>query len=243
MGNKGKKTVLAIVSAMQVEIDYVYEYLQERTGWKKNDDNIYENDKKNLRIVAKVFGIGKVNAAFGTADLINEEAPEMIVNVGYAGGLLKGSKKGDVAIGTDYVQVDLNPFFNENLPYIAPSPENVVKALLKEARVSGITVYKGRIATGDFFLHSSDKKKEIVTKYSPIAFDMESAAVAQVASVKGVPFIALRTFSDLADDNAAYQALLNRSEREKGCSIPIERRPVILAINTFEKDPDLIPAI
>ena len=104
------------------------------------------------------------------------------------------------------------------------------------------SAYK-HISAEEFAKIDHDKVTLVDLREPDELLDMESAAVAQVASAKGVPFIALRTFSDLADDNAAYQALLNRSEREKGCSIPIERRPVILAINTFEKDPDLIPAI
>ena len=47
--------------------------------------------------------------------------------------------------------------------------------------------------------YGAKNKNRILEAYSPIAFDMESAAIAQVATAKNVPFIALRTFSDMAD--------------------------------------------
>ena len=172
------------MSALPEELDFLEEYLQDRDGWKKTKENTYVNAKQRLEIVSKVFGVGKVSAAYGTADLINETDPDLIINVGYAGGLIKEAVKGDVAIGTDYVQVDFVPFFNNNIPQTDPSPVVLVDALEKEASKLNINGYKGRIATGDFFLHSTDQKNKILEEYSPIAFDMESAAVAQVATAK-----------------------------------------------------------
>ena len=69
---------------------------------------------------------------------------------------------------------------------------------------------------------------------------MESAAVAQVATAKNVPFISLRTFSDLADDKATEQALANKRDRENGQSVPIEHQPIELAVNTAEQYVELI---
>lgn len=237
---KGENAVLAIVSAMAEELNYLDEYLTGKDGWEKDTENTYINQEIGLLIVSKVFGVGKVNAAYGTADLISDSNPDFIINVGYAGGLIDKAIKGDVAIGTDYVQVDFTPFFNNNPPRIDPSPEDFVLAIEKEALKKGITAYKGRIATGDFFLHSTEQKNRILDDFSPIAFDMESAAVAQVATAKNVPFISLRTFSDLADDKATEQALANKRDRENGQSVPIEHQPIELAVNTAEQYVKLI---
>lgn len=61
---------------------------------------------------------------------------------------------------------------------------------------------------------------------------MESAAVGQVTTKKNTPFIALRTFSNLADDDAVDAI----EENHKEDRIPIEQRPVILALTTLEKE-------
>lgn len=244
MSKKNKESVvLAIVSAMSEELDYLDEYLESKDGWEKKTEDTYTNSGLGVLIVSKVFGVGKVNAAYGTADIINDSDPDLIINVGYAGGLVDKATKGDVAIGTDYVQVDFTPFFKDNTPRIAHSPENVVLAIEKEAFKNGITAFKGRIATGDFFLHSTEQKKQILNEYSPIAFDMESAAVAQVATAKDVPFISLRTFSDLADDKATEQALANKRDRERGESVHIEHQPIELAVNIAERYVELIKRV
>ena len=223
--NKTVKKV-AILGAMEIEISYVETYLKGREGWKKLKDNIYANQQKKLQIITQVMGVGKVNAAYQTADIISQYQPDLLINIGYAGGLIQGAGKGDVAIGTEYVQVDFLPCLEKNRTETAESPKEFIAQLEVKAKELGITTFTGKIATGDFFLHSSTDKKRMIEEFAPIAFDMESAAVAQVAAKKQTEFIAVRTFSDLADDDAA----------ETMCRLPIEQRPIILTIRTLEEN-------
>lgn len=229
MSNQIKK--VAIVSAMEIELSYVDEFLKDRQGWKKHKESIYEYKEGKLQVITQIMGVGKVNAAYQTADVINEHHPDLIVNVGFAGGLIKEARKGDVAIGKEYVQVDFIPFLDENRPEIAESPSDFITQIEKEARNMEIPTFTGKIATGDFFLHDSEQRSQIIEEFSPIAFDMESAAVGQVATKKNIPFIALRTFSDLADENAVDAIQDNRKEDR----IPIEERPIVLALTTLER--------
>lgn len=237
---KGRKIILssqikkaAIVSAMEIELEYVDEFLKERQGWKKTEENVYEYEQGKLQVITRIMGVGKVNAAYQTADVIHAYHPDLIINVGYAGGLIKEAPKGDVAIGREYVQVDFIPFLDENRPEVAESPGEFIRQLEQEARELEIPTFTGKIATGDFFLHDSKQRKEIIEEFSPIAFDMESAAVGQVTTAKNTPFIALRTFSDLADENAVEAIEANREENTR--RIPIEQRPIVLALTTLEK--------
>jgi imidazoleglycerol phosphate synthase glutamine amidotransferase subunit HisH len=55
---------IAIVSAMEVEIYYVHEYLEKRENWEKVGENTYENKKNQIVVTAQVMGVGKVNAAY-----------------------------------------------------------------------------------------------------------------------------------------------------------------------------------
>lgn len=219
---------VAIVSAMEVEIYYVHEYLENRENWEKVSEDTYKNKRNQFTVTAKVMGVGKVNAAYKTTEVIHEFQPDLIVNVGYAGGLTDNAKKGDVAIGNDYVQVDFIPLFSENIPVINKSPERVIEKLESVAEKLEFPYVTGKIATGDFFLQSTEKKNEIKNEFSPIAFDMESAAVAQVATKKEIDFVALRTFSDFADDHAAEAALTDKTSH-------IEHKPIILIIEAIEQ--------
>lgn len=237
------KNVL-IVSALPQETEYIEEYIGEKNTWHKVKDNSYVNELKDVSINVKVLGVGKVNAAFQTADAINESQPDLIVNVGVAGGLADDLDRGAVAIGTDYVQVDLKTILPENKPYIAPSPANLVDGILDVARKNNISCRAGRIATGDFVLFENRKRRAIKRKFNPVAFDMETAAVAQVASAKGIDFVGIRSFSDMA--NRKTIGLLSKrahvKESERKLREEVFRLPAKLIIDYLEQKEEIYEA-
>ncbi|MBR1390828.1 MAG: 5'-methylthioadenosine/S-adenosylhomocysteine nucleosidase [Lachnospiraceae bacterium] len=230
-----KTKIFAIVGAMEQEVEYVSEYLKSLSGWmtfdreEKDKEQVFIHYGQRIQLVTKVLGVGKVNAAFRTADLIHDYSPDLIINVGYAGGLADRAVKGDVAIGTTYVQADFLPLLEANRPVIAGSPQDVVSTVEHIARSENIRTQTGTIATGDFFLNDSGKKAQIKTEFGAVAFDMESAAIAQVATEKNVAFISIRTISDFADEHA-----LEHFKEPEGARIPIEQRPVALAVLTAQ---------
>ena len=92
------KNVL-VVSALPQETEYIEEYLKDRSEWLKQKDGDFVNMIKDIHLFVKVLGVGKVNAAFQTADAIRDTNPDLIVNVGVAGGLADDLQRGAVAIG------------------------------------------------------------------------------------------------------------------------------------------------
>ncbi|MBR1866390.1 MAG: 5'-methylthioadenosine/S-adenosylhomocysteine nucleosidase [Lachnospiraceae bacterium] len=233
---------IAIVSAMERESAYTLEYLYKKDEWTRTFENTYQNQKLGIEVVVRVLGVGKVNAAYQTADLIHDIHPMLIINVGVAGGMISGTDRGAVAIGTDYVQVDIRPYLEENLPYIEDTPDWIVEGIKEIAEEHGFSYECGRIATGDFFLHSDEKKKEIIHEFAPVAFDMESAAIAQVATAKEIAFESIRIFSDLADADAvkyAGRADITGQE-ELAIRKKLDRYPVILAIDFLTRYYDRI---
>lgn len=224
----------AVIGAIDIEIAYVAQYLTGREGWKRLSENAYVKDDLSLKIVTTVLGPGKVNAAYGTADIINAHHPDVIINVGVAGGFVAGAKRGDVGIGTEYAQVDFIPFFQGNNPVYEPSPAWLVEGAVQAAAELGVAATTGPIVTGDFFLHDSAQKAQIAEKYHPVAFDMESGAISQVASAKRIDFISIRTYSDFADDNAPELIFKDRPRDGSERKVTIEHSPVIIAIRTLE---------
>jgi adenosylhomocysteine nucleosidase len=68
-------------------------------------------------------------------------------------------------------------------------------------------LHQGLIASGDRFVNGREASRSIVEAlrahgHQPLAVEMEGAAVAQVCADYGVPFAAVRTISDRADDTA-----------------------------------------
>lgn len=61
---------------------------------------------------------------------------------------------------------------------------------------------EGRIVSGDAFISDDAARGRIVLAFSPACVEMEGAAVAQAASANGIPFLVLRSISDMAGSGA-----------------------------------------
>lgn len=225
---------IAVISALERELFPLLEHIStgNKNGWKKHKESVYKNDGINHEIYAAYVGVGKVNAAYKTAEIICEYSPGLIVNIGYAGGMSKDAKHGDIVIGNSYVQADYDSVIGgAKLGEVLGAKPDIVPfefiaVLEKQCEMEGYRYVTGRIATGDFFLTDSKRKAEIIKAFSPCAFDMESAAIAYVCAEKALPFVSVRTLSDLADDKAETSF--------SGLSEPIEYRPVKVLLGALK---------
>ncbi len=231
---------IAIISAMEIELAPLFENLASDSAWIIRDKNIYINRELNLSIYGGVLGVGKVNAAYRTAEILLEFSPDLVINVGYAGGMKAGAYGGDIVIGNDYRQIDFRALVSGYEPGIVPFakpfviPEEFIRLLELKSRDLSFNYHVGRIATGDFFLSDSDTKNKLVADFSPVAYDMESAAIAHVCAEKGTAFVAVRTLSDLANDHAekTIKKLSNREAK-------IEQKPIKLVLSVLRDHPTL----
>jgi adenosylhomocysteine nucleosidase len=67
----------------------------------------------------------------------------------------------------------------------------------------GATVHRGLVVSGDRFVSTTAESRALQAALpAALAVEMEGAAIAQVCHDFGVPFAAVRTVSDRADDEA-----------------------------------------
>ena len=79
-----------------------------------------------------------------------------------------------------------------------------VLALARQAAARGEhPVVFGRMVTGETFLADEGRREAIRAAWHPLSVDMETAAVAHVCYVNQVPFLAVRTLTDTADQRGA----------------------------------------
>ena len=82
------------------------------------------------------------------------------------------------------------------------------KELIKLAKEScelvnpEIQCFVGRVATGDQFISSNEKKQWIIDNFDAYCAEMEGGAMAQTAFLNKVPFVVIRAISDKADNSA-----------------------------------------
>ena len=153
-------------------------------------------------------GIGKVNAALGAQRLINEFHPQVIISTGCAGGHGEGISIQDVVVSSELCYHDVycgdaagGTVFGQiqGLPArFQADPALLQKAQQLSIANSQLSIHAGLIVTGDWFVDSKDKMREIVGHFPECkAVDMESAAIAQTCLLNKVRFISFRVISDL----------------------------------------------
>lgn len=162
-------------------------------------------------LVLHQCGIGKVNAAIGASEMIRRYNPDLLVSTGCAGGGRTDMEVMDIVASTELAYHDVycgeamgKTVYGQvqGMPARYASPSDLVE----KAKSVSPRVHAGLIVTGDWFVDSKEKMREIVSHFpEAAAVDMESAAIAQTCHIYGIPFISFRVISDipLKDTNAA----------------------------------------
>ncbi|MBE6053113.1 MAG: 5'-methylthioadenosine/adenosylhomocysteine nucleosidase [Clostridium sartagoforme] len=203
--------ILGIISAMTEELELLLKDMEIKEETKKANMTFYRGTLENKDIIAVVCGIGKVNAAVCSQILISEFHVDSIINVGVAGGIGKDIYPGDVVVGTNLVQHDMDttafgdPF--GQIPRLDTfdfkCDEHLVKAALDSCEeIKEINTFSGRIISGDQFISSMDKIKWFEKEFNAMACEMEGASIAQVCYLNNIPFVVIRSISDNANNGA-----------------------------------------
>lgn len=192
---------IGIIVAMTKEFELLKGKLEKVSVSTVNGSEMAEGFLGGKKTALMQCGIGKVCAAVGTTELIKFLGPDCIINTGVAGGISSETKVMDVVAGSRLVYHDVwcgepNAYGQvQGLPAFFASEA----ALLKKAAQSecGVRIHEGLICSGDQFITSRGDLENIRQKFpDALAVDMESAAVAQVCHIYGVPFLSLRIISD-----------------------------------------------
>lgn len=159
----------------------------------------YEGRINGVQIVALYSGVCKVNAAAATQILIDTYGVTGIVNAGTAGGMDRKIELFDTVISTQAAYHDVDDdILTEFHPWLPSIYFNADKDLLEIARNTFDrcpNIYFGRMVTGEKFIEEN-MRDQIIAKYEPLSVDMETASIAHVCHVNGIPFIAIRSITD-----------------------------------------------
>lgn len=210
-------TTYGIIGAMDTEIQMIREQMDRCRTNSLYGLTFYQGRIGNHDVVLAKCGIGKVNAARCAQILIDRSNPDYLINTGVAGGIGPDLKLGDMVLSTDLVQHD----FHMNAlgcvdgcqsldgpkdePTLFHADEPLLSRFEKVAKETAgeEAIHRGRIASGDTFVADRETKEKIFINFGALACEMEGGAIAQVAQAAGVPFLVVRSISDLADGSAS----------------------------------------
>ncbi len=183
-------------------------------------------------VVLALSRVGKVAAATTAAALAEAFKVQRIVFTGVAGGIGQDVRVGDMVVADAFVQHDLDasplfpryqvPLYDKTgfecdaalSQLLADAAADALKGLgsselLQQSQLNTAPpqVHRGLIATGDRFVNGVQEALTLRSSlrnagWAVLAVEMEGAAVAQVCHDYGIPFAAVRTISDRADDQA-----------------------------------------
>jgi len=220
---------IAIVAAMHEELKALLAQMPDEQRVRVAGRDFWAGHLHGQPVVAVLSRIGKVAAAVTATVLLERFAARAIVFSGVAGGLAPGVNVGDVVVATELLQhdMDASPLFpkyevplmgisrftadaaiSDSLAAVAEEALRDPVALVGQSAVDEFglrspKVHRGLLVSGDRFV-STAAESEALRRHLPdaLAVEMEGASVAQVCHDYGVPFAAMRTISDRADDEA-----------------------------------------
>ncbi|MCA0324168.1 MAG: 5'-methylthioadenosine/adenosylhomocysteine nucleosidase [Proteobacteria bacterium] len=219
-----------IISALRQELDAVLADLPDEQRQRAGGRDFWVGHWHGHEVVAVLSRVGKVAAATTATTLIERFGVDRILFTGVAGGLAEGARVGDVVVARSFLQHDMDgsplfPRFEVPLygkarfatdtalsdalaaaagAVLADAETALGADAVAEFNLRAPRLHQGLIVSGDRFIATSaDGATLRGAMPDALAVEMEGAAVAQVCDDYGLPFAALRTLSDRADDDAS----------------------------------------
>lgn len=212
---------VGIIFAMEEELNELKKYLKIEKEYKIFELTFYEGIINNVECILVESGVGKVNAARTTQILIDNIKVDYIFNIGVAGGVDESLRVGDIVLGEKLVQHDFDiTAFNHEKGYIPKvgvyiEPDIYLLTLADSVfkNIDSVNYKRGIIASGDIFCTELKMSQKINTKFKALCVEMEGASIAQVCYLSHIPFLIIRSISDVPnnDNVVTYEEFLNSS--------------------------------
>ena len=231
--------VIGIMSAMHEELAAVLAEMPDEQRVTVAGRDFWVGHWQGHSVVAVLSRIGKVAAATTATLLLERFQVDIMVFTGVAGGLGPGVRVGDVVVASGFVQhdMDASPLFARHVvplygrdrfdadadlsaqltkacvQVLHAAERHLGRDTLAQFQLTAPRVFEGLVISGDRFVSTREESQALrLALPEALAVEMEGAAVAQVCHDYQVPFAAVRTISDRADDMA--HADFNRFIRE-----------------------------
>lgn len=196
---------IAVIGAMELEIELLRDELSKVEITTMHGFEFYEGFVGNISVIVSRSGIGKVSASVAAALVINQYKPSLVINTGTAGGL-GATEVYDLVLASEvgHHDVDLTAFGysmgqQAQMPRLFSADNHWLEQMERVLKKRSDKFHKGLVVSGDSFIHSPERLKQIVHFFpDALAVEMEAAAIAQTCFLMNTPFVMLRAISDKA---------------------------------------------
>lgn len=199
--------MIGILVAMSLEREEIVKKLENCHTEEYYNQTYYLGTISGRQTVVAESGVGKVASAITSCRLIEHFECDIILNIGTAGGIRKEENILDVIVADvvtyhdwDEESVNERPrSFETNNGFVFKADQQLVaKARDVMNSVSHYNTFVGHIVSGDAFVTDKKLVRKIRRAFpEAYACDMESATVGHVCTSYGVPFVIIRSLSDI----------------------------------------------
>lgn len=203
---------IGIMGAMDEEILHYRNRIELLSEEEKAGIIFFTGSLNGFSVVICKCGVGKVNASVCTQILIEHFSVTHVIFTGVAGALDPTLDIGDIVVSSDCLHHDMDAtalgFQLGQIPYSEkyifdadPFLQKLALTVSKDV-ASTQKVIMGRILSGDQFIASREKVKQLYRDLAGSCTEMEGAAVAQVCNMYDIPYVIIRSMSDKANGSA-----------------------------------------
>lgn len=220
--------MIGVVIAMPSEAFALYG----RKGWRsiKAKQSTFQLHQSNTEYLVLQSGLGLARAEEAALWLV-DQGVHALVSLGISGGLIAGLATGDLILADALILA------TQELKSDAAWMRQGSVVLQKQ----GLILHSGRLVSVVDAVLSPNDKVDLAKETGAIAVDMESAAVAHVAELTGLPYLALRSICDTVSQEVGLDParILTKEGRVHAIRLiaEIARKPsLLLALPRLGKD-------
>ena len=260
MANKSTIGLIAVWG----EAKPLLKFIDVRTSVEKIQGRFHIGTLSGRDIVLAEVGVGKVQTAAVTQHLIDHYNIDLVMSCGSAGALDPQLQVGDVVLVDKVVVYDAGIHSNKGFRhtgiydntqpdglhyhrYLAADRELLTTAQQAASSVewpkAAPSVKTGYLASGDQVIASESKKHWLAESFDGIAVEMETGAMAQIAFLNNIPWLAIRGISDQADSTLDFGLENMITYSDEPSSLPDKIRQTTGKAANLAKQPSQVKAL
>jgi adenosylhomocysteine nucleosidase len=190
------------------------------TKTEQSQAQLYQGYLAGRSVILAEVGPGKVPTAAITQHLIDRYNVNLMISCGSAGALAQELQVGDVVLAEKMTPHDFGLYLSRGFQHLGiydpthPGGLHYHRALTTDSALLATAhqvalavawpqtppkIALGCLVSGDQVIADGAKKQWLRDTFNALAVDMESGAMAQVAFLNDIPWLAVRAISDSAD--------------------------------------------
>ena len=187
-------------------------------------------------------GIGPEAAAAAACSVMNPVRFALAISTGLAGALVP-AEIGDLIIGTEISSVSYDDGW-KRIADAVPCDSAAISSVRALAQQLGMMTRIGSVVSVPTVVSRAEDKQSIGRLTGATALDMESDALARAAKDRAIPFLVIRTVSDLANEDLPldFNLFLRPTGWMSGLRMLIGRPSTLIGLNKLRLQSNLAVA-